>query len=214
MISRPCGPTLVGERVVLRPYEAGFDDEELHRLYAWSRDPELLALSGGTYLDLPYARFRQVFLEKLITLDASQELLYALLDPEGSLIGRIGLFGLDRHSRGAELGIVIGARESWAQGLGREAVGLIADHAFDRLGLGRIGLSIFPENERARRAFVAVGFRAGRRVKRFSLDRGTHEELEMRLTAEDRKRVCPSPPGRLAHKGRGGESPHHPLRQP
>jgi RimJ/RimL family protein N-acetyltransferase len=201
MIARPSGPTLVGERVILRPYAAGFDEEELRLLYAWARDPELLALSGGTYLELPYARFREIFLEKLVTLDASQELLYALLDLEGTLFGRIGLFGLDRRSHGAELGIVIGARERWSQGLGREAVGIIADHAFASLGLGHIALSVYPENQRARRAFAAAGFQVGRRVKRFSLDRGTHEELEMRLTAEDRKRISPSP---LVGEGDGG----------
>ena len=45
-------PTLTGRHVTLRPYVAGFLDEELARLRGWARDAEILALSGGVPIDL------------------------------------------------------------------------------------------------------------------------------------------------------------------
>ena len=105
------------------------------------------------------------------------------------MIGRIGLFGLGSRPLGAELGIVIGDRSRCGCGCGREAVGLLADHAFERLGLREIRLYTFPQNRRAQQAFAAAGFHPTRRLRRFDLTRGTHDEVEMRLLPADRQRV-------------------------
>ena len=189
MIEGPAATRLVGQRVALRPYAEGFDEAELRALYNWARDPELLRLTGGLPLDLPFARFREVFRDKLTRLDPTRELLYALLDERGSLIGRIGLFAMDPAAGGAELGIVLGERASWGRARGREAIGLLADHAFGALKLSRIVLHTYPENTRAQRSFAAAGFRETRRLRRFSLDRGTHGEIEMQLVPADLERV-------------------------
>ncbi|MCB0215060.1 MAG: GNAT family N-acetyltransferase [Caldilineae bacterium] len=189
MIGGHAATRLVGQRVALRPYSEGFDEAELRALYRWARDPELLRLTGGLPLDLSFARFREVFRDKLTRLDPTRELLYALLDEQGHLIGRIGLFALDPAAGSAELGIVLGERASWGRARGREAIGLLAGHAFGELKLSRILLHTYPENTRAQRAFAAAGFRETRRLRRFSLDRGTHDEIEMQLVPADLERV-------------------------
>ncbi len=179
-------PTLAGRRIRLRPYAAGFSEDELRSLYDWARDEELAALTGGLPLDMPYARFRERFLEQLQRIDSRGERIYAILNRNGSLLGRIGLFGIDAEQESAELGVMIGPREARGRGFGREAVGLIVDHAFDAMGLRSIRLTTYPENRRARRAFAAAGFRETRRLRRFTLDRGTHDEIEMELLPADR----------------------------
>jgi len=185
---------LRGAKVSLRPYRCGFSEPELRMLYAWSRDRELLSLSGGTPLDMSFERFRELFIAQLPRRNADGEQLYAVLDEAGDLIGRAGLFAIDRRTGKAELGIVLGDRSRWGLGYGREAVRLLARHALNELGLERVVLYTYPDNERAKRSFEAVGFRPVRRVERFSLETGTRDELEMEYTV---------PRGETVHSGRG-----------
>ncbi len=180
-------PTLVGRRTTLRPYSAGFTDAELRRIHGWATDPDVLALSGGTPLEMDFDEFQALFVEQLPRHNSEREQLFAVLDGDGRLIGRAGLFGLSRRPAAttAELGIVIGDRRRWGQGHGREAVRLLCGFGFRRLALDRITLYTYPENERARRAFEAVGFEVVRSVRRFSFDRGTHDELFMELLPDN-----------------------------
>lgn len=188
---RPEPPTLRGDRVALRPYAGGFDEEELRVLFRWARDREILSLSGGIPIEMPYARFRDLFLAQLPRRNGGGEELYAVLDEHGRLIGRTGLFRIGGRPRSAELGIVIGERDAWGRGYGRDAVRTLARHGLQAhgagadpafgLGLDRIVLYTFPDNFRAQRSFAAAGFRRVRVIQRFTIDRGTHDEVEMEM---------------------------------
>jgi RimJ/RimL family protein N-acetyltransferase len=182
-------PVLRGRMVTLRPYAAGFTDAELERVFAWARDAEVLALSGGVPLDVPFEHFRQVFVGQLAQRNGPLEQHFAVLTDERRLIGRAGLFGMTAGGRAAELGIVIGERDCWGRGYGRDAAGALVDFAFARLGLDRVVLFAFPDNARARRAFAAVGFETVREVGRFSFTCGHHRVVEMVLTPESRRRA-------------------------
>ena len=166
---------------MLRPYVAGFDEPELRALYTWSLDDGIVKLSGGRTLDVSFERFRELFLDQLQRHNTPQEQLFAVLDEEGRIIGRAGLFAIDARRGRAELGIVIGDREAWGRGYGRDSVRTLATFGLEEMKLRRIVLYTFPENERAQRAFAAVGFQPVRNVRRFSFDRGSHAELEMEL---------------------------------
>ena len=172
---------LAGGRVTLRPYFAGFTEPELERLYRWGHDAEVLRLAGGTPLDMPFEDFKDLFDAQLPRHNTAHEQLFAILDEAGALIGRTGLFAIDLRRGSAELGIVIGERDHWGRGYGRDAVGALVDFGFGALGLERISLFTFPTNRRAQRAFEAAGFRGLRQLRRFSLERGTHTELEMEI---------------------------------
>jgi len=204
MIAAPLAvPALRGPQVLLRPYQHGFDERELQALYAWSLDADLLALCGTQPLSLGYRRFRELF-EQQLHQPSGTDQLYGILDETGRIVGRIGLFGLFRQvdplgfsaragvlvrSDHAELGIMIGDRASWGRGLGREAVGLLVDHAFADLGLSRVILYTLPDNLRAQKAFMAAGFVPARQLRRFSLSQGAHDELQMQITPRDRRRA-------------------------
>lgn len=182
MISDP--PVLSGRRVALRPYAAGFTSDELRDLYRWSRDSEVLALSGGAPLDMSFERFRETFLRQLAERNTRSEQLFAILDEGGRLIGRTGLFAIDPTEGVAELGIVIGEPHRWGLGYGRDAVKTLVDFGLQELALNRIVLFTYAENERARRAYEAAGFRPVREWERFSLHHGTYIELEMEIALD------------------------------
>jgi RimJ/RimL family protein N-acetyltransferase len=172
--------------VTLRPYRAGFSDTELMTLYRWACDSELLSLTSGVPLDMTFKRFRSLFLTQLPKYNSKREQLFAILDRRERLIGRVGLFGIDPIGGTTELGILIGDPNDWGKGFGRAAAASAVDFAFDELGLRAVILHTYPDNIRAQRAFAAIGFRITREIRRFSLDRGTHDEIEMRITPADR----------------------------
>ena len=153
-----------------------------------ANDPELLQLAGGMPLRLPFDAFRRQFMSQLGRQNGPHQQLFAVLASDGAFIGRAGIFqvgdgGLEA-GRVGELGIVLGERTRWARGVGREAVGLLARYGFEVLGLGALVLHVYADNERAQRAFAAAGFVTTATLRRFSLDRGSHSEIEMTLTPE------------------------------
>jgi RimJ/RimL family protein N-acetyltransferase len=64
--------------------------------------------------------------------------------------GRNGISALFR--------IVIGEKEVWGRGYGTEATRLMAEEAFDSMGLSEIRLEVFNHNVRAIAAYARVGF--------------------------------------------------------
>jgi diamine N-acetyltransferase len=71
-------------------------------------------------------------------------------------VGFVLLAGLESPHRNVELRRIVVV--SPGRGVGREALGLVLDHAFGDLGAHRVWLDVKPHNERAARAYRAVGF--------------------------------------------------------
>lgn len=173
-------PTLRGRRVALRPYDRGFSAGEVDRFLSWALDEEVVGLAGGSPLRASPERFRELFVQRMPLRNTDREQQFAVLDETGELIGRTGLFGIDAVSRTAELGIMIGQKERWGSGYGRDAVAALCRYAFEDLGLRRIVLYTFPDNRRAQRCFASVGFRVVRKLRRLTLE-AVRSELEMDL---------------------------------
>jgi RimJ/RimL family protein N-acetyltransferase len=73
-------------------------------------------------------------------------------------IGHCSLSGLRQPHGSFELGILIGDREYWSRGLGREVVGALLDYGFQALAARRIGLTTHEDNPRAISCYQACGF--------------------------------------------------------
>ena len=74
------------------------------------------------------------------------------------LIGSCAFSQLDGDNGSALFHITIGERDAWGRGYGTEATELMLEHAFTRLGLHRVALSVFAFNERAIRSYEKAGF--------------------------------------------------------
>jgi RimJ/RimL family protein N-acetyltransferase len=79
-----------------------------------------------------------------------------LLEEDAQLVGFALLAGLTSETRSVELRRIV--VESKGKGVGRRALGLILDFAFDEIGAHRVWLDVKTHNDRARRAYEAVGF--------------------------------------------------------
>lgn len=81
-------------------------------------------------------------------------------------IGNAGLHRVSLQHLTAEMGLVLGEREYWGQGLGSEAVKLVLDYGFTGLGLESIHLRVYPFNQRALRCYQGAGLKPAGRLRR------------------------------------------------
>lgn len=92
-------------------------------------------------------------------------------------VGNIKLGPIDWHHGLGEIGIMIGDRGAWGQGVGTEAIRLLADIARHELGLRKLTAGCYASNAASARAFEKAGFsREGVRRAHFLLD-GKPEDL-------------------------------------
>jgi RimJ/RimL family protein N-acetyltransferase len=171
----------VGERVTLR----GVRRDDIPSIWAWNNDLAV-ELAGGGDPPMPQAIAR-------LYADFEREWAQGGRDPhsfaievDGKLIGLVGIRNFNHTARTAEFGIVIGEKEYWGQGYGREATRLILDYAFRYHNLRRVWLWTHAKNERGIRAYRAAGFVEEGRLRQHVYSDGEYDDaVYMGVLRED-----------------------------
>lgn len=140
---------LQGERVVLRP----LDRADLPRCVAWFNDREVTYFLGreGPLTMEEEERWFANYKAK------TDELIFAIT-VDARHIGNVGLHNIDRTNRRADVGILIGEKDLWSQGLGTDALRAVLRYAFGELRLNKVTLDVIDYNERAIRVYERLGF--------------------------------------------------------
>ncbi len=140
-------------RLAIRPLRS-YDLSEIGR---WLEDPQILRLAFGTEQDdQTVLKLGKIYLAEM---DAARSSMLGICDPQEKLLGfiRFAFFQGDQ-GRNARIGILLGKKETWNQGLGTAAVQLTLYFLFERKGVRRIELDTAEFNERAQRCFRKCGF--------------------------------------------------------
>jgi RimJ/RimL family protein N-acetyltransferase len=174
-----------GEKTGLRRFEDRMTDAEIARLYRWSQDEEVLRWSGGSPTDLSEIEFREHVRGERLYGPTNRRAFLIFARENLQLIGRLGIFGIDWDKRQGELGIVIGEKDYWSRGYGRDAVRTFVRHMFTSSSINRIYLYTFVDNRRAQKSFAAAGFRAVERGRRYTPEVGEFEGMQMEVTRAD-----------------------------
>lgn len=144
-------PTLVGDRVVLRPVT----EDDVPGLLALLADPEGNRLTATRDLDLSEEAARRWYGSRG---EQDDRIDLAVVErATDEYAGEVVLNDLDRANRscGFRIGLLPAFRD---RGLGSEATRLVVDYALDVLGLHRVELEVFAFNPRGRRVYEKVGF--------------------------------------------------------
>ena len=163
-------PTIVGERVTLRPITAGDADG----MWETVHDPE------GNDLTATAATFTRAQVDEWCATRAGQDdrLDLAVVDAAtGEYAGEVVLNEHDPDADSANFRIALRGPAYYGRGLGSEATRLVVDHALRTIGLQRITLGVLARNPRARRAYEKAGFR---RVRDYVEDGEDWVEMEVR----------------------------------
>ena len=156
------------EGVTLRAVERS-DIEALHR---WENDLRFV-LDGGGDPPTPYSREK---IEAQFSQAGTPSLDFAI-EVEGRLIGRCGLFRLDRLGNTIMLGIGIGETGEQGKGYGRTAVGMLLEMAFRYHNYRKVWLQVWSANERAIRCYAASGFVEEGRLREHVWGDGRYQDL-------------------------------------
>jgi RimJ/RimL family protein N-acetyltransferase len=158
-------PTLIGARVLLRPWRA----DDVDAVFAACQDPEV---QRWTVVPVPYRREdAETFVGEIAERTrAGGGALFAVVDgPAGELAGSIGLF--PPADGVGEIGYWSAAAFR-GRGLMTEALGLLTRWAFEEVGLRRLELMVDPRNDASRRLGERAGFVVEGTLRQRSLQRG------------------------------------------
>jgi RimJ/RimL family protein N-acetyltransferase len=173
-------PAIEGPRLVLRRHRP----ENLDTVRRWYQDPELSRLTRYNTRPMADEEVERYFTARLLS---PGSVAYGIHERPGDrLIGLTTFSALDADNGSVLFHITIGDRSRWGQGLGTEATGLMLWLAFERIGLHRVGLSVFAFNERAIRSYERSGFRVeGRLREAIARDGRYWDELQMGILRDE-----------------------------
>ncbi|WXG43382.1 MAG: GNAT family protein [Promethearchaeati archaeon SRVP18_Atabeyarchaeia-1] len=143
---------LNGRRIYLRT----FSKDDLRHTLRWSSDPEIRRLIGEVTA-ATQAEAKKWYRE--LRADKDRIWFAIVLRESDRVIGEAGLLRMFRPWRCTDMTIIIGEKDTWGNGYGREAGLLLLDYAFKVLGFHRISIGVVGLNERALRFWEKLGFK-------------------------------------------------------
>lgn len=158
-------------RVCLRPLERSHLTAEY---LGWLNDPEVTRyMETGTFpvtADDLEKYFQSVT-------GSREQVVFAIMHKKsGRHIGNVKLGPIHWLHRSATLGIMIGDKKFWGQGLGEDATRLTVEYGFERLNLRRIDLGVFAEHEAAVRCYEKIGFKLEGRFREALFQGGGYKD--------------------------------------
>lgn len=150
MVDLSYKPTLVGEKVILRP----FLSDDLPLIEACLKDPEVGKLTGST------EDFDSETVEKWYNSrnEQTERLDLAIVDKsQNILVGEVVVNLYDEKNHSMNFRILIGPRGR-NRGIGTEVTNLMINYIFHNTSLDQITLSVFDFNPRAKAVYEKVGF--------------------------------------------------------
>jgi RimJ/RimL family protein N-acetyltransferase len=142
-----------GKKVSLR----AITRDDLEKILEFQNDVEVELASGGD----PPAPYSLDRIRANFEADLNRPVLDVInfaIEADGKYIGSCGLFHVDPIGHTAELGIIIGDKDYWGKGYGRDAVSLLLEYAFRYRNFHKVYLKTNGRNERAICAYRACGF--------------------------------------------------------
>lgn len=175
-------PVLTGTRVRLEPLCA--DHAEAMAADLVDLDPQVRRLTG-THRRFTAEQVRRWCATRPEQHDRAD---WAVVRTEdGRLLGDTALIDFDPDNARADFRIALNRTDLCGRGYGGEAVRLVLDHAFDTVGLHRVGLQVYDFNRRAQRVYERCGFtREGVWRQALYWDGAWHDAVLMSVLAGDR----------------------------
>jgi RimJ/RimL family protein N-acetyltransferase len=172
--------TIEGRLVVLRRHRP----DNIIAFRRWYADPEIARLTRNQATSPAAEEIDRFFYARIMGPDAFAMAIH--VRESDRLIGSCAFSQLDGDNGSTLYHITIGEHDAWGRGYGTEATQLMLDHAFTRLGLHRVGLTVFEYNERAIRSYESCGYVVEGRSREAVFRDGRYwDEIHMSVIADE-----------------------------
>ncbi|MCD5324643.1 MULTISPECIES: GNAT family N-acetyltransferase [Pontibacillus] len=156
------------ERIRFRKLEK--DDMEI--LHRWQNDTTVHT-NMSTSIDLYSMEDVEKFYERM-----KDSRSYIIVEKESDKeIGSITLVRENNQQQNAEFLLLIGEKEYWGNGYGKEALLLFLNFVFMELNLHRISLKVFSFNEKAKGMYERMGFKVEGQLREAFFRNGKWHDL-------------------------------------
>lgn len=182
-------PIIRGELVYLRPAERA----DIGTFVRWFTDADVLR---NLAMRAPMSEAsEEAWFDRMLAAQGKTDHHFVVcLLADDRPIGTIGLHGLDHENGSAEFGIAIGEKSEWGKGYGTDATRAIRDFGFGELRLERIGLFVYADNDRGRRAYEKAGFVHEGTLRHAHYARGQHHAVHVMSILRDEWLALPDRP--------------------
>lgn len=167
------GPILQTQRLLLRPLLA-YDAPALHTMLS---DPEVMRF----WSSLPHTEIGETerWIAESIAAGARGDAHDFAVLQDGRLVGRVAFW------MGNEIGFLF-HRDTWGQGVAREAVAALLHHGFAALGYDCVRADADPANARSLKLLERLGFRrTGFAERTFKIGETWVDSVYLELAKED-----------------------------
>lgn len=162
---------LIGQNIYLRPVRVSDVTKEY---VGWLNSPEI-----NQYLEIRFMRHTlknvKEYVEKSLK-DRSLVFLAIVRKDSDKHIGNIKLGPINKYHKHAEIGIMIGDKNSWGKGFAGEAIDLLTNFAFKKLKLHKIIAGAYGGNIGSIKTFTKNGFITEGVLKEYWLCDGRWED--------------------------------------
>ena len=141
---------LKGKLTCIRPLES----DDLEKLYHWYNDPDYCYWVSGCWP--PVSMLRREELERIMY--EEDEHRYAIIKPDGQLIGSIGFDQVNITARSARIYLGIGCQEHWGKGYSTDALTVFVRYLFNQWNFHRLSAETWQKNLRALACYQKLGF--------------------------------------------------------
>lgn len=175
-------PILRGKKIILWPINI----KEAADYVRWIKDNQVnkfLIIDGrGLTLEKERKIIRRFLGDKF-------KMNWSIFTKEENLIGTTGIIFNKIHEK-CSLGIFIGNKNYWGQGLGTDVLKTVLKYCFKKLKLNRVELGVFPHNLRGQRCYEKCGFKI-EGVKRQAINKNGKfiDEIIMGIIKSDYKKL-------------------------
>jgi RimJ/RimL family protein N-acetyltransferase len=145
-----------------RVYLSPIKEKHIRYYMSLSDDPELITNMGWK----PFRsneKDRFIDFSRVLTLPnlkGGESIVFSIIiATNDKAIGYVSIKGINMAEGRAEVGIAIMEREYRRKGYGTGALKQAVDYAFNEIGLTSLGLTVFPSNQKAVKAYEKVGFK-------------------------------------------------------
>ena len=157
---------LQGIKTVLRPLEKS----DVPLITKWINDPEVSQYIAA-YLPATEGE-EEAWIENLAK-KKDQGLVLAI-EVNGKHIGNMGVHDINWRNRTATTGALIGEKEYWGKGFGKDAKMIFLDYLFNTLNLRKISSSVIAFNKRSLNYSLACGYVLEGRKRRQMFRKGRY----------------------------------------